>query len=258
MNEYWNRRVIKSQEEITNRSIEQVEKQLRKYYSKTMKTVIRDFEDTYNAYLVKIGNGEEPAPANLYNLSRYWELQTQLQDELQKLGDKESVLLSKAFMTQYQDVYENIALPSGATYATLDKELAKQMINSIWCADAKSWSSRIWENVKELKETLNNGLIECAIAGRKPTELKHLLQERFGVSYSRADALVRTEMAHLQTVAAQERYKQYGIQEEQVWASKDERRCPICAELHMKKFKVGTAPIPRHTNCRCCIIPVID
>jgi SPP1 gp7 family putative phage head morphogenesis protein len=108
-------------------------------------------------------------------------------------------------------------------------------------------------------ETLNEGLLHIVASGKKSTELKNVLQERFGVSYSMADALVRTEVAHIQTQAAKQRYQDYGVQEVEIWADKDERRCDVCGELHMKRYPVGAAvPIPAHPRCRCCIVPVVE
>ena len=84
------------------------------------------------------------------------------------------------------------------------------------------------------------------------------MQERFNVSFSRADTLVRSEMAHIQIKAAEQSYKDAGVKEEQVWAMPDERRCEICGKLHKQKFPVGTAPIPAHPRCRCNVLAVIE
>ena len=79
------------------------------------------------------------------------------------------------------------------------------------------------------------------------------------MSYSRADALVRTEVAHIQTQAARQRYEDSGIEKVQVWADKDERRCEVCGKLHEKVYPVSAAiPIPAHPRCRCCIIPLVE
>jgi SPP1 gp7 family putative phage head morphogenesis protein len=95
--------------------------------------------------------------------------------------------------------------------------------------------------------------------GKKTTELKNILQERFNVSYTNADMIARTELAHVQTEAAKQRYKDYGIQEVEVWADEDERRCDVCGELHEKRYPAGAhVPIPAHPRCRCCIVPVVE
>lgn len=224
-----------------------------------MEKVITDFEKTYDKLLNDVNAGREPTPADLYKLDTYWQLQGQLKNELTRLGDKQAALLSKKFTEQYLTIYNNLAIPSQSSFSTLSTENARQMINQIWCADGKSWSSRIWKNTEMLMDELNNGLIDCVVAGRKTTELKNILQERFNVSYNRADSLVRTEISHIQNQAARQRYQDSGVKEMEVYADKDERRCHVCGELHGKRYPIGAAiPIPAHPRCRCSILPVID
>lgn len=257
--DYWADRMSKMQAELTNKNIKQINKQLKKYYGKAMKRVIADFESTYDKLLTTQEEGKHPTPADLYKLDKYWQMQAQLKYELQKLGDKQVSALSKIFETQFFDIYYSIAIPGKKAFSTINKEGALQMINSIWCADGKSFSQRVWDNIESLVETLNDNLIHCVITGKKTTELKKLLQDRFSVSYSRADAVVRTEMSHIQNQAAQKRYEDYGIQEFEVWADKDERRCDVCGKLHQTKYPMGAkVPIPAHPRCRCSIIPVVE
>lgn len=257
---YWQDRMAQSQQKLTTKSIAQTEKQLINYYTKSMKSVIDEFENTYLKLLATVEAGVDPTPADLYKLSKYWELQGQLKNELQRLGDKQAALLSKQFEKQYIDIYNSIALPDTDGYFhTIDRQTARQMINNIWCADGKSWSNRIWTNTDKLQQALNDNLIECVVTGKKPTELKKLLQEEFKVSFNRADSIVRTEMAHIQTQAAQQRYKDSGITEVEVWADYDERRCDICGALHETRHNInGAMPIPAHPRCRCVVIPVVE
>jgi SPP1 gp7 family putative phage head morphogenesis protein len=186
-------------------------------------------------------------------------MQGQLRRELQKLGDKQISTMSKIFELHFFDIYYSIAIPSKDAFTTINREGAMQLINAIWCADGKSFSERVWDNVNSLVETLNEGLVDCVITGRKTSQLKKDLQERFGVSYSRADSVVRTEMSHIQNTAAKQRYEDYGVEEFEVWADKDERLCEICGKLHKKRYPVGSpSPVPVHPRCRCSIIPVVD
>ena len=260
MNEYWTERQAKAQNALTDKGIAATEEQLKKYYSHTMRRVMDLFEITYNKAAESAMNyGREPTPADLYKLDSYWKLQGQLAAELEKLGAKQEKLYSRNFMELWQRVYNNIALPSGSVFTQANTELAQQMINAIWCADGQTWSNRIWKNTQRLQNALNEGLTESVIAGVSPEQLKTRLMKEFNVSYNRADALVRTEMAHIQTTAAEQRYKDAGIKRVQVWAKEDERLCEICGELHEKTYTLGEKiPIPAHTKCRCCIVPVID
>ena len=257
---YWQDRMAKAQDVLTAKRRKEIEKQLKKYYGKSMQRIIDEFEKVYNKVLLAVEEGKQPTPADLYKLDSYWKMQGQLKNELHSLGEKQVTLMSKIFELQFFDVYYSIALdvPSRA-FNTVSTETAKQMINQIWVADGKSWSQRVWDNTNLLAQTLNEELIHCVVTGQKNTYLKQQLQERFNVSYSRADSVVRTETAHIQTQAAKQRYKDYGIEEVQVWADKDERQCSECGKLHKKKFPAnGPMPIPAHPNCRCCIVPVVE
>lgn len=259
MSNYWADRMAASQIELSNKSIKEIEEQMAKYYGKAAKRIIEDFEATYNKLLATIADGKEPTPADLYKLDRYWSMQGHLRQELRKLGEKQIALLTKKFEIQFFDIYYSIAIEGATAFSTVDSAAAIHLINEIWVADGKSWSQRIWENTELLADTLNEELIHCVVTGKKTTDLKNLLQDNFGVSYSRADALVRTEIAHIQTQAANQRYKDYGIQEVEVWADKDERRCDVCGKLHQKRYPVGAQlPIPAHPRCRCCVIPVVE
>lgn len=256
---YWAQRVAEAQAALSDKNIKEIEKQLSRYYRQAARRVISDFENTHNKLIATMADGKEPTPADLYKLDRYWQMQGQLRQELRHLGERQVATLTKQFEIQFFDIYYSIAIEGITAFSTIDTAAAMQLINGIWVADGKSWSERIWQNTDLLAETLNEELIHCVATGKKTTELKNLLQDGFNVSYSRADALVRTEVAHIQTQAAQKRYEDYGIKEVEVWADPDERTCPICGDLHEKRYPIGAQmPIPAHPRCRCAIIPVVE
>lgn len=254
---YWAQRQTKAQQRLTNRGIRATEAQLRIYYQRSQRSVIEAFIATYDHLLARAEEGKV-TPADLYKLDKYWQLQAQLQHELQRMGDRQAAYLGKAFEKQYMAVYDALAIPGEKAFATLDRAAAAQMVNQIWCADGKSWSQRVWHNTTLLQNELNDKLIECVATGKKPSQLKKALQERFSVSYHRASTLVQTEMAHIQTQAAQKRYEDYGISEVEFWADPDERTCDVCGALHETRYSIHEhMPIPAHPNCRCCIVPVV-
>jgi SPP1 gp7 family putative phage head morphogenesis protein len=244
---------------VTERKVQETDRLLAKAYRNSATKIIEEFEATYNKLLNTIADDKNPTPADLYKLDKYWKMQGQIKVEAEKLGSKQIKALSKEFETNYFEVYHSINIDGLKAFSTIDKEGVQQVINSIWVADGKSWSSRIWDNTEKLLATLNEELISCVATGKTTSQLKKVLQERFNVSYSQADALARTELAHIQTQAAQQRYKDYGIEEFEVWADKDERRCEVCGKLHKKRYRADqTPPIPAHPRCRCCIVPVVD
>jgi SPP1 gp7 family putative phage head morphogenesis protein len=256
---YWQTRMAKAQDKLTAKRVKDIDKQVAQYYAKSMEKVINSFEITYLKVLQQVEEGKPITPAHLYKLDSYWKMQGELRKELEKLGYKQIALLSKQFENEFYDIYNSIALPSQTAFSTVSHEAVAQMINQVWVADGLSWSQRIWNNTEQLAQTLNDELIHCVATGKKTSELKNILQERFNVSYGRADALVRTELAHIQTQAAQQRYKDYGIQEVEVFVDEDERTCPECAKHEGERYPINAQmPVPFHPRCRCCMVPVVE
>jgi SPP1 gp7 family putative phage head morphogenesis protein len=263
---YWAKRQALIQEELSKKSQKKIDKQLIKYYQTAAKHVIADFERVYDKILLQQADGKQVTPALLYQLDSYWKAQGQLRHELQKLGEKQVALLTKEFELNFFEIYYSIAPEGMEAFNTIDAAGAQQLINAIWLADNKSFSQRIWNNIEHLTETLNNELINVVATGKKTTELKNLLQERFGVSYSRADMLVRTELAHVQTVAAKQRYEDYGLKYYEIMGNEDDScggHSPDCHKMDGKKFLyaemvIGKNAPPFHPNCKCSIIPVVD
>jgi SPP1 gp7 family putative phage head morphogenesis protein len=255
---YWAKRTADLLYKIEDKTYKSINIQLQKYYGRAAERVIRDFEAVYDKILNQVEDGKEPTPADLYKLDKYWQAQAQMRRELEKLGNKQIKLLSAAFETNFFEVYYGLALPGEAAFNTVDKEVVNQLINGVWVADGKQWSQRVWDNTERLAQTLNDELIHIVATGKKNTELKNVLQERFNVSYNRADTLVRTEVAHIQTEAAKKRYQDYGIEYVEVLVDPDERTCELCKALIGKKWKTTeTPPLPVHPNERCCLVPVV-
>lgn len=256
---YWQDRYAEGQAALSRKSEAEIQKQMKKYYSRAAKSVISEFENTYTHLLASIEDGRQPTPADLYKLEKYWQAQGKIRKSLNNLGEIEIEMLTRLFEKSYLDIYKGLDLPDGgAMFNTLSDDTVKHLINSVWCNDGKAWSERVWNNTNNLMEALNNELINTLLTGKKTSRLKEVLQTQFNASYAEANRLVRTELAHIQTMAAEQRYKDAGIEEAQIWADKDERQCDICGKLHKTKYRIGEKmPIPAHPNCRCCIVPVI-
>lgn len=268
-NTYWIERTQKSHEKIARKTEKDIQKELRTYYRMVINKVLDDFEATYDKILAAKNKGEDPTPADLYKLDKYWQMKTQLKEELQKLGDKQIVVLTNAFENQWEETYESTMLPSDKIFHTVVADSAMAMIGTAWAPDNKTFSARVWKNLERLAETLDENLVHCVVTGKSTKELRDLLKQRFAVSYSTANRLIRTEIAHIQTQAAAEKYKDYGILYYKFFADTDDRTCrenhsgKSCHELDGKIFKytemkAGVNAPPMHPNCRCVIVPVVD
>ena len=236
-------------------AIEKSRQKMAKEYNSLMKKVISEFEAVYDKLAASV---ENPTPADLYRLDRYWQAQAELSKKFLEFGDKSIQQLSLNFQEQYRGIYELLSRPSDPAFATFDLLGIERVINQVWCADGLSWSQRVWNNTQLLQEELTDKLIECLVSGKKTTQLKRELIERFQVSYHRADALIRTEMAHLQTEAAKQRYQDYGVQLVEVLVEAD--ACEDCKAMKGKKYPLAqaTSLVPKHPNCKCTIVPVIE
>ena len=145
---YWAERLQKTQDVLAEKSVKDIEKQLKEYYEKTMNHAIASFEATHDKLLAEAEEGIPPTPADLYNLDKYWNLQAQLRREVEKLGDRSIALLSRRFELYFFNAYYSLNLEGVTqTFNSLDTQVAQQMINQIWCADGKSWSQRVWDNM---------------------------------------------------------------------------------------------------------------
>jgi SPP1 gp7 family putative phage head morphogenesis protein len=256
---YWKDRQAAAQQALLNKSKKEIDNRLKKYYANLSKQLIKEYESLYDKVLLKKAAGEQISPATLYQMDKFWDLQAQTRKRLNKLGAFQQALYSKIFEVFFINSYKSLDVKGLTAFKTLDDVAVRQVLESVWTTDGKSWSTRIWDNTALLQQTLEEGLIECVAAGKKASQLKEVLQERFGVSYNRADTLARTELAHIQTEAAKQRYSDYGVQQVEIWADPDERTCDVCGKLHQKKYPVGAhVPIPAHPRCRCCIVPVVE
>ena len=259
---YWAERQERANAAIADRTAADLEKTLTKQYNSAMKQVIADFEATYDKLLATIEAGRDPTPADLYKLDRYWKMQAQLKHVLQELGDEQVGALSKAFEDEWHEVYDKMALPSDEAYATIATE-PQAVVNGVWAPDGKAFSQRVWDNVDNLAETLNNELVHCVTTGKPNSYLAKKLQERFNVSYSKAKTLVHTEVVAIETEAAAQRYQDYGFTEYIYKTSPSEGRCSVCKRMDKKRYKyterqTGVNAPPIHPNCKCQILPVMN
>lgn len=259
---YWQKRILDEQNKLRNQTEKELELQLLKYYQSALKHAMNSYTQTYNKYLELKLKNKDITPNTLYTLDRYWQMQSELSGLLVSLGDKSVKAMTKSFEREYKQTFNSIEIPEHTYNGRPSVEGAKAAIESIWCADGKHFSQRIWGNTQQLAQELNEGLVNIAITGKGTSELTKFLMDKFNVSYNRAKAVVVTEMTHIQTRAAKDRYEGYGITEYEFLDTEDAKTCAKCKALDGKKFKLselqeGVNAPSLHTNCRCTIIPVI-
>lgn len=101
---------------------------------------------------------------------------------------------------------------------------------------------------------ISQGLIQGWGAKRTATQLR----QQLGVTKGRAETIARTEVLAAQNSAAQQSFKDNGIQFFQFIATTaDERTCPTCLARHGNVYKLGESQPPIHPKCRCFSLPYL-
>lgn len=257
---YWQKRELKQRELQYDRTLAQYEAELRKQYQQSLKAVSRDTEKLYDEILVASGNDTLLA-SDLYKYNRYFSLMKSLNKQLKALGGKEITITNQKLLDMYAITSSSVGKSINFS-GEFNQKTAKEVINSIWCADGKHWSNRIWQNKAQLQVALEKGLIDCVSRGVSKDELVKTLMETFDVSYRKADRIARTELSYVQNKAAINKYIEAGIDEYEILSAHDERTCPICSKMNGKCFKIAEMAVgenapPFHANCRCSVLGVI-
>ena len=157
-------------------------------------------------------------------------------------------------------------------YATVDTNAARSVVEGVWCSDGQDLSDRIWKNKDFLMTKLEESLFDFVSRGQPtaqlvsdliaeqigPTaaELGNVLDESFREAYNNARRLVRTETAHVQNTATQDRYRDAGFTKYRIIAEPD--CCEVCADLAEQVFDIDQLVIPAHPNCRCAMAAITE
>lgn len=209
----------------------------------------------------------ENASARVH-ISRLEALQFQLQERAEELFSKQQNGLTGILKGIYEDGYYRTAFELqkgliGSSFARLDTARVEKVLTKPWAADGSDFSSRIWKDKQRLVNDLHTGLTQAMIRGDPPDKLAADLSKRFGVSKSRAFALVQTESAAFAAAAQKDCFKELGVEQYEVVGTLDRRTCEICGGMDgkifaMSEFEPGTTAPPFHTRCRCCTAPYFE
>lgn len=257
---YWQKRELKQRELQYDKTLAQYEAELRKQYQQSLKAVSRDIEKLYDELLVSSADGTLLA-SDLYKYNRYFSLMKSLNKQLKALGGKEITITNQKLLDMYAITSSSVGKSINFS-GEFNQKTAKEVINSIWCADGKHWSNRIWQNKAQLQVALEKGLIDCVSRGVSKDELVKTLMETFNVGYRKADRIARTELSYVQNKAAINKYIEAGLDEYEILSAHDERVCEKCKAMDGKRFKIKDAVVgenfpPLHANDRCAVLGVI-
>ena len=269
---YWKRREMRQRTHLYDKTVTELDTELGRQYLRVSKILKREFLSTIEELRNKDG---VITPSDLYKSGRYYRLMNQVNEELSNLALKQTKAIDSKLVTAYKEqslIEKDVLGDRFGLYTVVDTQAAKQVVQSIWCADGKDLSNRIWKNKDLLMQKLEDGLFDFVSRGQPTAQLVssliadqigptaaeygNIFDDAFREAYNNARRLVRTETAHVQNKATQDRYKDAGFTKYRIIAEPD--CCEVCADLAEQIFDIDNLVIPAHPNCRCAMAALTE
>lgn len=268
---YWRRREMRRRAELYDRTVEDLDRELAKQYQRVHRTLKREFLSAMEELRGKEGVIQ---PSDLYRSDRYYRLMNQVDEELSQLAFQQNRLLDSKLPAVYeeQSIITAREVDGFGLYNKVDTDAARLIVNEVWCTDGKTFSDRIWTNKQWLMERLEQSLFDFVSVGQPTAQLEqdlisqqmgapfrslgNILDDDFREAYNNARRLVRTETAHVQNRAAQDRYREAGFTKYRIIAEPD--CCEVCADLQTQVFDIDDLVLPAHPNCRCAMAAITE
>lgn len=267
MSNYWQKREAEQKLRHQSKTEKEIEKEFERLYRESADKIVDKMEALYPSLLE-----EDTIINHYYRYTKYYELREKINKELSVLGKKELKALEKKLENMYK--YSSWKTLKGLNFNVSNRAELEKVIQSlwdnrtswsktVWCKDGYSGSQRVEKAMTQLQNSLERGMSDCVLRGASKDELVKTLQSRFGVSYSEASRLARTELTYIQNQATLDSYRQAGIRQYEYLAEIDDRTSDICSDLNGQRFNIDAAIAgvnypPMHPNCRSTVLAVIE
>ena len=249
---------------------DKTQKELARYYTSSLKDIKNDITKLY-AYLLENAADGHITPNDLYRYDRYFQTMDQINGRLMALGHKEVKVLNKRMLEMWDKAREELVKygPSVFKQVVADPSLAQAVIDSVWCADGKHWSERVFQHKAQLQEALQQGLMDCVAQGADVDKLTRTIRDKAQVGWHNAQRIARTELSHVQIQSNLNLYSQAGFDYYKFLSMDDgktckdgEEKCEDISHLNggiysILEAQTGVNLPPIHPNCRCSIIPIM-
>ena len=253
--DYWLRRIL-LQDEINEKDLKKIEKELKKVYKDTSREINKELSYYYNKqqYL---------SPSEEY---QYKQTLKAIEKNLDDMFREEERILNNHLEDKYKEVYSDTSKELGldTTFHTINNDNVKEAVKTNW--SGLTFSERIWGSGKArdilasaIKEELTKGLIR----GDSLQDISNRLIDKLNNSFKNAMRLIRTESCNILSKATLDSFKKSDlVSEYEFSAFLDSKTSPQCREMDGKIIKLekaitGVNLPPLHPNCRSCILPVL-
>ena len=259
---------MRQRAKLYNKSVKELDNELERQYQRVEKIIRRELLSTLEELRGKDGVIQ---PSDLYSSKRYYQMLNEVNAELDRLAMKDVKVIENKLLDVYVE-QSRLTADEFGLYYSIDTDAALTVIRETWCNDGRDLSQRIWRNRDLLMQKLEDGLFDFVSRGQPTAQLVsdliaeqigpdaaeygNVLDDTFREAYNNARRLVRTETAHVQTRATQDRYKEAGFTKWRVIAEPD--CCEVCADLAEQVFDIDQLVIPAHPNCRCAMAAITE
>lgn len=250
--DYWKQAELKTRQRLLNHSIKDLDKIVAESYIKTSQKLQKQLLNTY----YKILASKQPLASHLYQYNRYYDLINEIQTELTKLGNYQTVAFSQSLTNLYIANRAVVASRFGLS-TEFDKVNARRAIEEIWVDDGLRFSDRIWADKAKLIDKLQQCLSDALVSGQSSDTLAAEIMKTFNVSYNEAKRLITTELAHASNLSTINTYIEAGVSKYRYVA--EPGCCDKCSDLNGKIFPITDTEHlpPLHPFGKCSILAVI-
>ena len=237
-----------------------MEKVLGQIYRECQKEILADVAETI-AKVQKAGG--DWSYANQSALTRSRGLFEQIDEQIKKLGQKESLVFTQGLTGIYTDQFLRELYGLGqvqavkANFNVLNPTMIRKTLDYPW--SGAMFSDRLWNDKATLGRNLRVGLTQSMILGEGIPQITERINKNINTSLYNAERVARTETKRVSYCAQSEVWEQNGVKELRYRCANggDSRTCSYCSNDNDKVYTKGEEPtLPRHPNCRCTYIPV--
>lgn len=281
---YWKSRSVK-RTAYSEKQAEQRSKEIARLYAKAEQQVIQDINEVYRTYakgagidvdrllkklsvddttkfwldMRKKGHLEYMGQNYKSRITRLEQIKGQIYDTVRSIAPKENEAHTKAHTQTINDAFNRTIFDTSKgvgeniSFGGLNPNTLDSMLRTKW--SGRNYSENVWSNTDRIATYVKDELGTALLTGKSPRRVTEDVQEKFKVSKTVADRLIRTETNYFQNDAEAKANEEMGLERYIYVATLDRRTSTICGDTDgsvflLKKREVGVNYPPLHPNCR--------
>lgn len=172
-----------------------------------------------------------------------YEIDKILNELTQTAVESTTELLTDTLEDNYNRNVFNISKKAGyvANFSGIDNKTIERILSYPWSGN--DYSSRIWDNKKQLSKTIKEEMTQMVIRGESSKKVAQRVAARMDTSYKNAVRLVQTEHSYVMNEASKYTYEDLNIDKYEFLATLDSRTCSVCGKLDGKVFELSEAKV---------------